>query len=312
VSGSTSAVDLLCLGFAALSDSAQDEALVRLRDIQLTRLAEAEGEDAVFLRAVRRVAELNGGELTPDIYKRTREGLLAEGIELPNLSAVVRHYVTWAMAKEAVGLSETTTGQMIEARFRRRLRGLHPHYRLEELRDALARCVAAFGRVPLVSEYEEWRQKELSLARTRGEVARVPGVDCFRLRFGDWAKALESYGYSKEEIDGRLEARDRARLRTKVHRYSDASLGPPLKACARALGRVPLVEEYKQWREEEVRRAPMLELPSDSPYRRRYGGWEGALRHFGFSEEEIASRLIDGQARSQSYLRQHQYEARPS
>lgn len=32
-------------------------------------------------------------------------------------------------------------------------------------------------------------------------------------------------------------------------------------------------------------------LPSDSPYRRRYGDWETALQHFGFTSDQLAERL---------------------
>jgi hypothetical protein len=296
----TSAVDLLVVAFATLVAAEQDEALVRMNDVRLTHLAEAEGEAARFLRALRRVAELNGGELTPDVYKRTQSALMREDEELPNLSAVIRHYETWSQAKEAVALSETTTAQLIDARFRARLRGQRPHYQTAELRESLARCVAELGRVPLVAEYEAWRTKQLALAQTRGELARVPGVESFRRRHGGWEKALVACGYSTEEIYVRLEAPDRRPRLAKVWRYSDETLGEVLRECARDLGHPPLVEEFQAWRLARLKRtrARAVGLPTDSPYRRRFGTWEGALRRFGFSDEEIAGRLTGGRARS--------------
>jgi hypothetical protein len=288
----TSAVDLLVLAFALLGEAEQDEALVRLNDVRLTRLAEAEGEGARFLRGLRRVAELNGGELTPDVYKRTQRNLAREGEELPGLSAVIRHYETWSQAKEAVALSETTTAQLIDARFRARLRGRRPHYQQEELRESLARCAAELGRVPLASEYEAWRTKELALARTRGEVGRVPGVEAFRRRHGGWEKALTASGYSSEQLYVRLEAPDRHPRLAKVWRYRDETLGRVLRECARDLGHPPLVAEFQAWRIARLERtgARAVGLPTDSPYRRRFGSWRGALRAYGFSEEEISTR----------------------
>jgi hypothetical protein len=301
----TSAVDLLVVAFATLVADEQDEALVRLNDVRLTRLAEAEGEGARFLRALRRIADLHGGELTPDIYKRTQAALIRDGEDLPSLSAVIRHYETWAQAKEAVALSATTTTQMIEARFRARLRGQRPHYQSEELRTALRRCVAELGRVPLVAEYEAWRTKELALTQARGELARVPGVESFRRRHGGWEKALIACGHSTDELYVRLEAPDRRPRLAKVWRYTDETLGDVLSECARDLGHAPLVEEFQAWRVARLKRtgARAVGLPTDSPYRRRFGSWEGALRQFGFSDEEIAARLTPGRRRSTEWRR---------
>jgi hypothetical protein len=300
-----SAVDLLLVAFGTLAAPEQDEALVRMNDVRLTRLAEAGGEAARFLRALRRIAELNGGDLTPDVYKRTRSALIHDGEELPTLSAVIRYYETWAQAKEAAALSDTTTAQLIEARFRMRQRGQRPHYQPDELRDALGRCVSELGRVPLVAEYDNWRTKELALARTRGEQGRVPGAEAFRRRHGGWEKALLACGYSTAEVYIRLEAPDRRPRLAKVWRYGEETLGEVLRECARDLGHAPLVEEFQAWRLARLERtgARAVGLPTDSPYRRRFGSWEGALRHFGFTDEQIRERLKPGRKRSQESLR---------
>lgn len=301
----TSAIDLLCIGFAALPPAEQEEALVRLQDIELTRRAEAEGEDAVFLRALRRVADLHGGELTPDIYKQIRESLLTEGEELPYLSRVIRHYETWARAKQAVHLAGPSTVQMIEARFRAGMRGHRPHYQEAELKETLARCACELGRVPLVAEYADWREKELALARARGELGRVPGAEAFRRRWGGWEKALLMCGYTPAELYVRLEATERRSRLAKVARYRDETLGEVLHECARELGRPPLVHEYLAWRAQRLNGTGggAAGLPTDSPYRRRFGTWAGALRRFGFSDDEIAARLMAGRERTNAWLR---------
>lgn len=303
----TSAIDLLCLSFSALPADEQDETLVRLRDIQLTRLAVDEGQSAAFLRALRRVADLNGGELSPAMYKRTRQSLLRDGEELPYVTQVIRNFGSWARAKEAAGLSTTTTIDVIEARFRARMRGHRPHYREDELKETLHRCATELGRVPLVTEYDDWRKKELALARARGELGRVSCSEGFRRRWGTWEKTLLACGFSTHDLHVRLEAPDRLPRLAKVARYSDETLGEILHECARDLGRAPLVQEFQAWRVIRLKRTRTraVGLPTDSPYRRRFGSWAGALRHFGFSEKEIANRLAPGRSRTNGWLLEH-------
>jgi hypothetical protein len=60
--------------------------------------------------------------------------------------------------------------------------------------------------------------------------------------------------------------------------------------------RPPQVAEFEWWRQREPELAAAqgddtLHLPSQSPYRKRWGSWEGALLHFGYSAAEIAERL---------------------
>jgi hypothetical protein len=98
--------------------------------------------------------------------------------------------------------------------------------------------------------------------------------------------------------------------------------GPPLprgdaardaRALCRDLGHVPVVIEFELWRQREIElakaRGEDLFLPSDSPYRRRWGGWEAALRHFGFEPEEIEGRLEPGRERSNESLQRFQFGA---
>jgi Homing endonuclease associated repeat len=152
-----------------------------------------------------------------------------------------------------------------------------------------------------LAEYDEWRRREMALARTRGEDDRVPSASVFRRRYGSWERALLASGYSPEEVYVRLEPPPEGRARVaKVDRYSEATLRATLVRCVEELGHLPVVAEFEDWRRRELERTgedPSV-LPSDSPYRRRYGSWEGALQHFGFSAEDVAARLRDGRARS--------------
>lgn len=243
--------------------------------------------------------------MTTTSYQAAWRQLRADGTHLPNVSSVIRFFGSWLTAKEALTLAEVTTSRRIEARFRARLNGLGPHFAGDELRDALVRCAEELGRPPLLAQYEEWRRKELALARNRGERGRVPSPSCFRRRYGGWEEALLAAGFSPDEVYVRLEP-DSGRRKTllKVDRYSEATLRETLLRCALALGHAPLIAEFTAWRATELKRlGPVAVLPTDSPYRSRYGTWEKALRHFGFSEEQVAARLDRGRERSNVSLR---------
>lgn len=306
----TSGSDLVALAFATLAPEEQDEAITRISDIRLTRLAGEASETALFIRSLRRVAEVAGGELSPDIYRHVRRELVEAGEDVAEFNAVSRHFGSWRAAKEALSLSEVTTALKIEARFRSRQMGRQRTFRLEELEEALKRCVDDLGRIPLLSEYDEWRQRELALQRTRGEVRRVPSTGVFRRRHRTWEGALIACGYSPEDVYVRLEPRPERRSRlAKVDRYSEATLRDTLERCARELGRPPLVDEFEEWRQRELKRtrANTVLLPSNSPYRRRWGTWERALLHFGFAPEAVAERLVPGRERSDESRVRFQY-----
>lgn len=307
----TTGAELLAVAFAALAPDEQEQAFAGINDIRLTRLAAEEGETAGFLRSLRRVADLAGGELTPDVYRRVRAELVAAGEQVDEFSAVVRYFGSWAQAKEAVGLAELTTARKIDARFRSRLHGRQRMFREEELVATLARCVDDLGRIPLLAEYDEWRLRELALARTRGDEARIPSPSVFRRRYGSWEQALLACGYSPDAVYLRLEPQPERRSRlAKVDRYSEETLRETLLRCAADFGHVPLVDDFQQWRVRELKRtrSRALVLPSDSPYRRRWGTWERALRHLGFSAEEIAARHKPGRERSNESLRLFGYQ----
>lgn len=301
-------MDLLALAFAALDVEGQDEAFARITDIRLTRLACADSESAVMIKSLRRVADVADGELSPDIYRRVRRQLIEAGEEIHDFNTVSRHFGGWRLAKEALGLAEVTTPRKIDARFRARLRGRQRTFRQQELEQAMAECFAELGRVPLLAEYDEWRLGALTLARARGEDVRVPSASVFRRRHRSWQQALLACGYSPTEVDVRLEPtlERRARL-SKVDRYSEATLRETLLRCASELGHPPVVEEFEKWRRHELAQSSAVGviLPSDSPYRRRFGSWEAALLYFGFSPEEVEGRLVGGRERSSAVSRAH-------
>lgn len=311
---STSGVDVLVAAFAALVAEEQEEAYARFVDVRLARLAAAGGETAVYIGALRKVADLAGVELTPDVYRSARCELVARGEDIPGLSRLIRHFETWALAKEALALSDVMPAQTIEARFRARVEGARRHFTAADMAAALGRCVADVGRVPLLSEYDAWRQKELALMRARGEYARVPSTAAFRRRYGGWAQVLLAHGHSTEEVYLRLEPTPERRPRlAKVQRYTETTLRETLLRCVDEVGHVPMIAEFTEWRQSQIARSRRrsLVLPTDSPYRYRFGTWERALLHFGFSEAEIKGRLVRGRERSNISLRRHHFRLLP-
>ncbi len=208
----TSGLDVLLAAYQALQAEERDEAARRIRREQLARHAGEEGETARYLASLRRVAKELGHPPGVDDYRRVRRKLKARGETLDEVNAIIRHFGRWALAKEALDLSESQTARLIEARFRKRLTGKVQRFRTETLREALARATEDIGHVPLVTEYKAWRDRELELAKARGEFVSIPSDSPFRRRFGTWEKALRHFGYSEEEIEARLEpSRERSR-----------------------------------------------------------------------------------------------------
>jgi hypothetical protein len=201
----TSAVALLVVGFNALSVEQQEQAFQEISELRLQRIAGEEGETARFLRSLRRAQDYVGEELSPDKYREAWRGLKAQGEEVAEFNQVRRHFGSWRRAKEALHLSETSTPLKIEARFRARMVGKPGRYRDETLRETLAQCVQALGHIPLVIDYELWRQKETELGKAQGREVFIPSDSPYRRRFGSWENALLHFGYPPEEVKARLE-----------------------------------------------------------------------------------------------------------
>jgi hypothetical protein len=205
---STTGPDLLLAAFLTLPAEEQDEALQRLIEARELRDAGTESETAVMLRSLHRVAEHLGEVPSPDAYRAAYKELRAAGEDVQEFNRVNRHFGgSWRRAREALELSEVTTPRRIDARFRYRRVGKVWRYTEATLRDTLAACVAHYGgRTPLVAEFEHWRDRELQLAAALGNDAlHLPSPTPYRRRWGDWEGALRHFGYSDDQIAGRLE-----------------------------------------------------------------------------------------------------------
>jgi hypothetical protein len=160
---------------------------------------------ARHLRSLRRVADVVGSELTPELYTSARRQLIAEGEEIVEINALRRFFGSWSRAKDALGLSDVATPLKIDSRFRAKRVGKVHRYREETLREVLERCARALGHVPLVIEFELWRQREHELAKARGEELHLPSDSPYRRRWGSWDAALLALGFSEDDVLARLE-----------------------------------------------------------------------------------------------------------
>ncbi len=91
----------------------------------------------------------------------------------------------------------------------------------------------------------------------------------------------------------------------KVCRYSEDwprarealthALRDTLAVCVTHYRRPPLVSEFEWWRDHQLELAraqgnDTLHLPSPTPFRRRWGTWEEALLHCGYTPDQVAER----------------------
>ena len=202
----TSAPGLLLIAYRALSTDEQEEAFGLINQARLQRLAGENSEFGQLIASLKTVADALGEAPGIDDYKRIRRELEAEGQTLEPVSRILKHFNgSWYLAKEALGLSEGSSARKIEARFARRKRGKVWRYTDLTLKDILDRAVADIGHVPQVAEYDHWRQRELELAKARGEELHLPCAAVYRRRWQTWEGALRFFGYSEAEIAGRLE-----------------------------------------------------------------------------------------------------------
>ncbi len=145
------------------------------------------------------------------------------------------------------------------------------------------RAVAAYvGHLPSVDEYKQAVEELCAGGEHIESFTRVSR------HFGSWRRAKEALDLSETTTARRIEARFRFRRMGKVWRYSEDVMRETLVRCAEHYGRPPLVAEFEWWRDRELELAraegnDALHLPSPSPYRRRWGSWEAALLHFGYT-----------------------------
>jgi hypothetical protein len=153
---------------------------------------------------------------------------------------------------------------------------------------ALRTVAEAIGRAPSTSDYVA----EYERRRDRG-VAGLPAVSTVVKHFAGWDNALAAAGLAPDRPIGRLRRRQTYQRR-QVHRYSDERLIECLQACAREIGRIPMVRDYQGWRAAILSGTPGRRRPalSDVPDRRtihnRYGSWPNGLAAAGLSPDESA------------------------
>lgn len=155
---------------------------------------------------------------------------------------------------------------------------------------SLQRVAGALGHLPTVEEYKK-TQRELAGA---GEA--VESFTPLYRYFGTWPRTMEALGLAEVTTVKRIEARFRERRLGKVWRYTEDLLRETLLRAAEHWGRPPSTQEFEWWRERELELTAAAGdreafLPSTSPYRKRFGTWEAALLHFGFTPEQAALRL---------------------
>jgi len=160
-----------------------------------------------------------------------------------------------------------------------------------------------------VDDYREWQPKLLA------EGIDAPPIGQIIKYFGSWKRAKEALGLSDDETAQKIDARFRSRRVGKVHRYRDQTLRETLERCAAYVGHPPLVAEFESWRYREIELAKAqgesIAIPSGSPYRLRFGSWEAALRHFGFTQADIDQAHEAGAARALAQLRPFQRGSAP-
>lgn len=171
----------------------------------------------------------------------------------------------------------------------------------ERMLRSLERVGEVAGRMPpKITDYREIAPQLVA----RGEDIVSFGI-LYRHFDRSWPRVEAACGMIETDSSRRIEARMLSRRLGKVWRYTEQQLAAALEACSAyyaakfelAAGEryAPLLSEFDHWRVRELELARARgdfdhHLPSASPYRRRYDGWEGALIHFGFTPDQVAER----------------------
>lgn len=304
----TSPIDVLLAAYNALSPGEREALFKRLSELRLRAVAAGEGETARHIASLRHVAQhLGKTDFSVDEYREAYKQLRTAGDEsVIELNKLIRFFGRWSLAKEALDLSAINTAVKIEARFRARVAGRPRQFNEHQMRDALHDCARELGRTPLSEEYRKWRQKEIDLASARGDEAWLPSYNAYYRRFSSWEAALVHYGFDLEQYYRQLERRptDGKVEVGKVDRYTDETLEAVFRRAAARIGHIPMAWEFEEWRRPFLKksRAKSISLPSSSPYRRRFGSWDKALLHYGYTEEEISARRQETRERTNKNL----------
>jgi len=203
---STPAIAPVIAAFRTLSESEQRAALQACQRVWIQRLDGDESEAALMIRSLARVARELGHTPGIEDYKRVRAELAGAGEELEPTSRILKHFHgSWHMAREALDLTEVEKPRRIQERFAKRRLGKVWRYTEDKMRETLQRAAEEIGHAPQVAEFEWWRERQIELAKARGEDLHLPSPTPYRRRYGNWEKALRHFGFSEDEIAGRLD-----------------------------------------------------------------------------------------------------------
>ena len=202
----SSVADVFLAAFEALDKAERAEVMSRLGEAHVRKLAGSEDDLSRIVRTLCRLAVEVGGVPTVTQAREVLPRLQDAGEDVETFSRLYKHFNhVWPQAVEALGLSDTSTPRLIEARFRNRGTGKVWRYNEPALRDFLAKAVEHYGYPPLVSEFEWYRARELELARARGERPHLPSDTPYRRRWGTWEAALLHFGYTPDQVAERRE-----------------------------------------------------------------------------------------------------------
>lgn len=205
----TGGVEALLVLYEALSPGERDAAYERISGRRAAERGAEETELARNLRSLRRVAEVVGRTPSVDDYRLVSKRLHAAGEDVQHFTALYRHFRhSWALAREALEMSERSSTRRVEARLRSRRLGKVVRYPEADLRETIARAVEHYGRPPSVAEFKWWRERQIELAGAEGrEHPNIPSDSCYRSRWKTWEAALLHLGYTPDQVALRLEQR---------------------------------------------------------------------------------------------------------
>lgn|GEM_PF-1159134 len=204
--GETSAVEALVAASRSLTEDEQDELCERLGDLRLRRRASADDELASFVKSIKRAADHQGcqpAELTVDHYRDAKRG----GLDIEPLNRLLKRFGSWRQAREAVELAENQTLRAVEARLaKRQAKSKIWRYSTETLKTFFAEAVEHYGRVPMSSELDDYRERRLEIARAQGnDSLHLPQAGAYRRRWGSYEAACLGMGYTPDQVAERLE-----------------------------------------------------------------------------------------------------------
>lgn len=160
----------------------------------------------------------------------------------------------------------------------------------ERFLRSLRRVADHVGHTPTVEEYKRASRELIETGESIETFAHVYA------RFGSWPRVREALTLPETTTVRSVEARFRARKVGKVWRFTEDTLRETMARCVQHYWRPPMVAEFAWWRDRELELGRLvgndcLHLPSPRPYQRRWGNWEAALLHFGYTPDQVAERL---------------------